>query len=81
MSTTAEALLNIMSVRLAIQESERTQPHPSVAFATRQLVQKLSALEPGERVELSYTLEPLHVRYVRSQTGEVLAEILESDNT
>lgn len=80
MSTTAEALLNIMSVRLSIQVSGRTKPHPSVALATRELVQKLSALAPGERVEISYTLEPLHVRYVRSQTGEVLAEILESEN-
>ena len=77
MSTTAEALLNIMSVRLAMQESGTTKPHPSAALATRQLVQKLSVLAPSESIEISYTLEPFHARYVRSQTGEVLAEILE----
>jgi hypothetical protein len=80
MSTTAEALLNIMFVRLAMQEAGTTKPHPSAALATRQLVEKLSALAPSEVVEVSYTLEPLHARYVRIQTGEVLAEILEREN-
>lgn len=81
MSTTAEALLNIMSVRLSMQEAGTTKPHPSVVLATRQLVEKLSVLAPSESVEISYTLEPFHARYVRIQTGEVLAEILEHENT
>lgn len=81
MSTTAEALLNIMSVRIVMQESGMTKPHSAVVIATQQLVQKLAALAPSESVEISYTLEPLHARYVRSQTGEVLAEILVQDNT
>lgn len=58
MSTTAEALLNIMSVRLAMQESGTTKPQPAVAQATRQLVQKLAALAPSERVDISYTVLP-----------------------
>jgi hypothetical protein len=41
-----EALLNIMSVRLAVQESGTTKPLPSVVLATRQLVKKLSVLSP-----------------------------------
>jgi hypothetical protein len=81
MSTTAEALLNIMSVRLSMQEAGTIKPHPSGVLATRQLVEKLSVLAPNESVEISYTLEPFNVRYVRIQTGEVLAEILERENT
>lgn len=77
MSTTAEALLNVMAIRLVMQESGTTKPHASVVRATQQLVEKLAALAPSEKVDISYSLEPLHVRYVRSRTGEVLAEILE----
>lgn len=81
MSATAEALLNIMSVRLAMEESGTTKPHPPASRATRQLVQKLAALAPDENVDISYNLGPFHATYVRRQTGEVLAEILERENT
>jgi hypothetical protein len=81
MTTTAEELLNIMSVRLSMQEDGITKPRPSVVLATKQLVEKLSVLSPTEGVEITYTLEPFHARYIRSQTGEVLAEILERENT
>lgn len=79
MSTTAEALLNIMSVRLAMQESGTTKPQPAVAQATRQFVQELAVLAPSERVDISYTVQPFHATYVRGETGEVLAEIPERE--
>ena len=75
MSTTAGALLNIMSVRQAMHEAGTTHPHPSVAAATRQLVSKLTLLSADEAVEIRYETEPMRAWYVRCRTGEVLAEL------
>jgi hypothetical protein len=72
MSMAAGELLNCMSVRLAMQEAGTTKPHPSAALATRQLVKKLSVLAPSESVDIFYTLEPFHARYVRSKPGKCL---------
>jgi len=81
MSTSVGALRNIMTVRLAMQDSGTTKPHPSVVKATRQLIEKLAVLDPTESVEISYIVEPFHVKYIRAQTGEILAEILEDEQT
>lgn len=75
MSTTAQALLNIMTVRLGMQEDGTTHPHPSVARATKQLVSRLSALTPEEEIEISYQVDPFHAKYICVRTSEVLAEI------
>ena len=58
-----------------MQDDGITQPHPAVRSATRQLVSRLSVIEPDERIEVSCEVDPLHARYIRVQTGEVLAEI------
>ena len=76
MSTTdARSLLNIMKVRKSMQDDGITHPHPAVRAATLELVSKLSLIEPRERIEVSCELNPLHARYIRELTGEVLAEI------
>lgn len=75
MSTTSSELLKIMSMRLAMLESGVTNPHPSAAAATRLLVERLSSLPHDEAVQIACTEDPLHARYIRTSTGEVLAEI------
>lgn len=74
MSTTARQLLNIMSVRLSMLESSTTNADQVVALATKQLVERLALLAPDEPVEVTYTVNPLHVKYLRQSSGEVLAE-------
>ena len=58
-----------------MQDDGVTQAHSAVRAATRQLVSRLSLIEPDERIEVSCEVNPLHVRYIRALTGEVLAEI------
>ena len=78
MSTTAQALLNIMSVRLQMQTEGRINPHPAVRAATEQLVQKLSELAPDENIDIALHTGSAFAQYIRSATGEVLAEISEA---
>ena len=74
MSTTdVRSLLNIMKVRESMQDDGITHPHPAVRAATRQLVSRLSVIEPEERIEVS--CESASRAYIRALTGEVLAEI------
>jgi hypothetical protein len=64
-----------MRLRKSMQDDGTTHPHPAVRAATRELVSRLSLIEPGERIEVSCKVNPLHARYIRELTGEVLAEI------
>jgi len=76
MSTTAKELLSIMTVRLKMQESGVTSPAQSVKDATRQLVTQLAHLAPEEEIDVAVVQsDPLHARYIRSKTGQVLAEL------
>ena len=77
MSTTAGALLNIMTVRKGLQDDGLVHPHPSVVVATRQLVLALKTLPADDRIDIEIENEsdPLRAKYIRSQTGEVLARI------
>lgn len=52
-----------------------TKPLPSVAVATRQLVERLSAIPPDERIRIEYTTEPFLGRYIRDSSNDLLAEI------
>jgi len=80
MSTTAKDLLNIMSVRLKMQEDGITSPAASVRAATKQLVARLQTLLPKEEIQIEVVQEdPLHVRYIRTKTGQILAEIHSQD--
>lgn len=81
MSTDAKSLLDIMSLRLALYDEGTIRSAKFVADATKVLVHRLSTLEPVEDIEISILNEnPLHVQYIRSSTGEVLAEIDEAAN-
>lgn len=76
MSTTAKELLNIMTVRLKMQEDGITSPGASVKVATEQLVAQLEPLSPEEQIDVVVVKEvPLHARYIRAKTGQVLAVI------
>lgn len=80
--TTAKALLNIMSVRLAMYNDGTIHPAKIIADLTKDLVQRLDKLEPTEDIEIRiFSEDPLHARYIRTRTGEVLAEIDQSTNT
>lgn len=81
MSTTAKSLLNIWPVRLGMYESSHVSPHPAVVQAAKQLAQRLRHLPAEEPIEISYVVEPLHAKFIREKTGEVLAEIKEEQNT
>jgi DNA-binding HxlR family transcriptional regulator len=80
--TTAKALLHIMSVRLALYNDGTIHPEKIIAHLTKDLVQRLEKLEPTEGIEIRiFSEDPLHAQYVRTRTGEVLAEIDQSTNT
>lgn len=70
-----------MSVRLSMLDSGIAKPHPMVAAATRLLVVRLGALSPDEAIEIACTQKPLHAKYIRQSTGEVLAELQLSNET
>ena len=79
MGTSVKSLLDIMSVRLAMYDAGTIRPAKVVADATRALVQRLGGLEPTEDIEVFILdREPLHAQYIRTRTGEVLAEIDET---
>lgn len=75
MSTTSSELLRIMSLRLSMIRSGMTRPLPVVAAATELLVERLSALAADEEILVVCTKDPLFAQYIRSSTGEMLAEI------
>lgn len=76
MSTTAKQLLSIMTVRLGMQEDGVTNPPQSIKDATRQLVANLHLLSPEEKIDIVIvTTDPIHAKYVRIETGQVLAEV------
>jgi hypothetical protein len=74
MGANAGELLETMTVRLKMLMEGTINPSDSVKAATRVLVEKLSAIDPSEDVEIYKKTSSL-VEYIRSSTGEVLAEI------
>lgn len=77
MSANAGELFETMKVRLKMQEEGITDPSSSVKSATIALVQKLSAIDPSEDIEVTFG-ELSIAKYIRASTGEVLAEINET---
>src|ERR1700728_4838836 len=63
--SSAKSLLRIMTIRHSLQVKGITHPHPSVVNATKQLVDKLATLDPGEAIGI-VILErnPLHAQYI-----------------
>lgn len=74
MGANAGELLEIMNVRLKMQMEGTTDPSDSVKAATRSLVEKLSSINPSEDIKIHNKTSSLF-EYIRSSTGEVLAEI------
>jgi hypothetical protein len=77
MSANAGELFEIMKVRLKMQDDGLTNPSESVKLATKALVEKLAAIDSSESIEVSFGSTPI-AKYIRSSTGEVLAEINEA---
>lgn len=77
MSTNAKSLLKIWSIRLSLYEEGHVSPHPSVAQAARQLVERLRQLPPEEPIGIDSISKPLHAKFIKEKTGEVIAEIKE----
>jgi predicted GTPase len=79
MTTTAKALLNIMTVRLDLQNRGISHPQPSMQLVTQQLVDRLSKLEPNDCIDIKTHTGNAYAQYIHVATGEVLAEIREAD--
>lgn len=78
MSTNAGALLNIMLRRLEMHKAGTTNPAETIKVATEKLVNCLSKIDPSEAIEIKLENNtPIRAKYIRSKTGEVLAEINE----
>ncbi len=76
MSANAGELLEIMMVRLKMQNDGTTNPSDSAKAATRNLVERLSCINPSEDITIICS-KPVLAKYVRTSTGEVLAELYE----
>lgn len=80
MSTTAQALLDVMTTRLRMQEKGVTNPPKSIGDVTKSLVSQLAALPPDEPIQVVVLRkQPLHAQYIQEQTGLVLAEIADEN--
>lgn len=76
MTIDVKSLFNIMSLRLRIYDAGTIHPAKFVSDATRELVHKLGRLEPTEDIDVRIlNSDPIHAQYIRTRTGEVLAEI------
>jgi hypothetical protein len=76
MTTTAKALLQIMTVRLGLLDDGVIRPTESVALATRKLVENLRSLQIEDEIEIEILeRDPLWAKYVHKESGRVLAEI------
>jgi len=76
MSANAGELFETMKYRLQMQNEGITNPPSSVKAATEVLVEKLASIDATESIEVSFG-NGTKVKYIRSSTGEVLAEINE----
>jgi hypothetical protein len=80
MSTTAQALLDVMTSRLRMQENGVTNPPQSIRDVTKSLVRQLAALPPDDPIQVVVLRKrPLHAQYIQEHTGFVLAEIADED--
>ena len=80
MSTTAQALLDVMTTRLRMQENGVTNPPQSIRNVTKSLVSQLAALPPDDPIQVVVLRKkPLHAQYIQERTGFILAEIADED--
>lgn len=80
MSTTAGELLDIMTTRLGMQEDGVTDPSASVKKATRNLMERLTPLNPREKIKVVCGAD-MHAKYIRVKTKEVISEIKPDEDT
>tara|TARA_R110002167_G_scaffold364954_3_gene588273 strand:- start:147 stop:380 length:234 start_codon:yes stop_codon:yes gene_type:complete len=76
MTANAGELFETMKTRLKMQEEGITDPANSVKAATRELVEKLSVIDPSESIEIEISGNT-KAKYIRASTGEILAKINE----
>ena len=75
MRPTARALLAVMSLRLALQDSGVARATPSLQQATLHVVAKLAEVNPEESIDVVFDENRQRCTYVRMSTDEVLAEM------
>ncbi len=79
--TTVKSLLDVMAFRLSMIDAGTIRPTKVVVDATRILVQQLGDLDSTEEIEVSIlNRDPLLAQYIRTKTGEVIAEIDENQS-
>jgi hypothetical protein len=75
----AKSLLG--AIRCGTQIKGLTRPNPGTVNAMKGLADKLAKLSPTEFIDvLAVAEKPLHVQYIRSKTGELLADIRMADD-
>jgi len=79
MTANVASLLDVMKFRLSMCDSGRITPSAEVIKATRILVNELNALDSQEEIEITYSTNPFHAKYIRLSTGVVLAEFTVKD--
>ena len=76
MSVTVKSLADVMIVRSTMIDDGTISPSKLVVEATKKLVIELGELDSNEEIEVSILQrDPLKARYIRVNTGAVLAEI------
>lgn len=82
MSAKAGDLLNIMDLRLRIQQDRDTNPAEAIKVATKLLVEKLSKIDPNEDIVINaVNSNGVFAQYIRKKTGVVLAELRDDSIT
>jgi len=77
-TVSAGALLKIWSLKKGMHEDGTTHPSESGRRLARLLVEKLSQLDSSEAIEIvAAKNDQLPAKFVRTATGEVLAELQE----
>ena len=74
MSMKAGELLETMKIRFGMQTDGITNPSDAGKDATRSLVEKLTPLNPNEKIRIVCG-KGMHTEYIRKSTGEILATI------
>ena len=76
MSATVKSLVDVMTLRLAMIDAGTISPSESVVEATRTLVKNLGEIDSNEEIDVSILQKsPMRAQYIRTRTGEILAEI------
>ena len=80
MGVPVKSLLRTMLIKRGMAEDGTTRPDIVAVNLFRTLVDRLQELDSDEEIEINVvSSEPLFAQYIRSKTGEILAEISMTD--